>query len=199
MTKKKQLKKPPSKAIKSIQYDLFSQFLANDETNVSNTIEYWERIPKYFLSAQEQNKLRPDKGQPDPYEYEYYIKDKSGNNLPYKVDIQPALIKQKDGKFKAFFPTKSEETIEEVLKKIFTEQNLGIHDSKKVESWVKFSYGMIRSELKNKGCEKKYSQIKHSLDVMSKCVLTVHENGKEIYTGSILQDYCRCRPCRIFN
>ncbi|GFO75930.1 hypothetical protein BPLS_P3421 [Bathymodiolus platifrons methanotrophic gill symbiont] len=187
---KKAVKKPPSKAIKSLQYDLFSQFLAKDESEVSNTVEYWERIPKYFLSAQEQNKLRTAEGLAQLYSYEYKVKDKHGNILPYSIDIQPALIKQSDGKGKAFFPTKAEEIIEEVLKKIFTEQSLGVHDPRKVESWVKFSYSMIRRELKNKGCERKYSQIKHSLEVMSKCVLTVYEDGKEIYIGSILQDYC---------
>lgn len=188
--KKPPSKKPPSKVIKSTQYDLFSQFLANDESEVSNTIEYWERIPKYFISGKEQDKLRTAEGLAQLYSYEYKVKDKKGNILPCSIDIQPALIKQTDGRGKAFFPTKSEEIIEEVLKKIFTEQNLGIHDPKKAESWVKFSYSMIRRELKNKGCERKYTQIKHSLEIMSKCVLTVYENGKETYTGAILQDYC---------
>lgn len=40
MTANKQLKKPPSRTIASIQHDLFAQFLTNNENNVSNTIEY---------------------------------------------------------------------------------------------------------------------------------------------------------------
>lgn len=190
MTANKQLKKPPSRTIASIQHDLFAQFLTNNENNVSNTIEYWERIPKYFISANQQKKLRTSDGLAQSYSYEYTLKDKKGHSLPYKVKIQPALIEQANGKDKAFFPTKAEETIEEVLKKIFTEQQYAIHDSNNVESWVKFSYGMIRKELKNKKCERTYSEIKHNLEVMSKCILTVYENDKEIYTGSILQDYC---------
>jgi hypothetical protein len=183
-------KKPPAKVIKSVQMDLFSQFLANDLSEVSNTVEYWERIPKYFLTAEQQKKLRTPTDHADPYEYEYFLKDKQGNTLPYKLEIQPALIKGANGKYRAYFPTKTEETIEEVLKKIFTEQNYGIHDPKNTESWVKFSYSMIRKELYRMGCGLRYDQIKHGLEVMSKCVLTVYESDKEIYTGAILQDYC---------
>lgn len=182
-------KKPPIQSIKSVQMDLFSNFLSNDVSEVSNTVEYWERIPKYFLSTKEQDKLRTADGLAQFYNYEYLVKNIHGDVLPYKVRIQPALIEQPDGKGKAFFPSGTEEIIEEVLKKIFTEQNSGIHDPKNAESWIKFSYSMIRSELYKKGRGLRYDQIKHSLEVMSKCVLTVYENGKEIYIGSILQDY----------
>ncbi|SMG64601.1 hypothetical protein BMETH_2547473742177, partial [methanotrophic bacterial endosymbiont of Bathymodiolus sp.] len=51
---KKVIKKPPNLPIKSVQHDLFSDFLANDISEVSNTVDLWERIPKYFLSPQEQ-------------------------------------------------------------------------------------------------------------------------------------------------
>jgi hypothetical protein len=173
-------KKPPSIVVKSVQMDLFSQFLANDVSEVSNTVEYWERIPKYFISTQEQEKLRTAEGLAKPYEHEYKLRDKEGQGLAYK----------ENGKYKAFFPTRTEESIEEVLKKIFTEQNHGIHDPKNIESWVRFSYSMIRRELYRMGNGLRYDQIKHSLEVMSKCILTVYEDDKEIYTGAILQDYC---------
>lgn len=187
---KKKLKKPPNQLIKSIQHDLFSDFLTNDKSEVSNTVDLWERIPKYFLSPQEQKNLRTADGLAQSYSQEYILRGKDGEPLPYKVKIQPALIEQPNGNDKAFFPTRSEEIIEEVLKKIFTEQNLGIHDPKNAESWVKFSYSMIRRELEQRGCSKPYNEIKHSLEVMSKCILTVYEDGEEIYTGAILQDYC---------
>ena len=187
---KKKAKKPPEQPIKSIQHDLFSNFLTNNESEVSNTVDLWERIPKYFLNEAQQKKLRTPDGLAQSYTQEYILKDHNGQTLPYKVKIQPALIGQANGNDKAFFPTATEEIIEEVLKKIFTEQNLGIHDPKNTESWVKFSYSMIRGELYKKGRGLRYDQIKHSLEIMSKCVLTVYENGKEIYTGSILQDYC---------
>jgi hypothetical protein len=183
-------KTPPTQPIKSVQFDLFSQFLANDQSEVSNTVDYWERIPKYFFSTEQQGKLREPSGLARSYTYEYKLKNNAGQELPYKVKIQPALIEQPDGTERAFFPTKTEENIEEVLKKIFTEQNHGIHDPKNTESWVKFSYAMIRKELYRMGRGLRHDQIKHSLEVMSKCILTVYEAEREIFTGAILQDYC---------
>lgn len=188
--RKKAMKKPPKAAIKSVQMDLFSSFLSNNLGEVSNTVEYWERIPKYFLTDAQQKQLRTPSGHADPFKHDYVLKNSKGQELNYRAVIQPALIEQPDGKYKSFFPTGTEEIIEEVLKKIFTEQNMGVHDTKNVESWVRFSYSMIRRELYKKGRGLRYDQIKHSLEIMSKCILTVYENGKEIYTGAILQDYC---------
>jgi len=183
-------KKPPSLPIKSVQFNLFAQFVTNDMAEVSNTIEYWENIPKYFLNSKQQDKLRTPEGLAHPYSYHYTLRDNTGNILSYKVKIQPALIEQNDGSHKAFFPSKNEESIEEVLKKVFTDQQCGIHDPEKIESWVRFSYSIIRRGLYEVGSGLKYDQIKHGLEVMSKTLLTVYENGKAIYTGAILQDYC---------
>lgn len=181
MTKRKKPDKtPPKKPIKSIQLSLFSQFLANDISEVSNSVEYWESIPKYFLTPKQITKLRTSDGLAKPYEWEYTVKNMEGRVLPYKAEIQPALIKQENGNYTAFFPTKAEETIEEVIKKIFTMQQYGIHDSQNLESWVRFSYSMIRRELYRMNCGRTYENIKHSLEIMSKCILTVWEGKKEI-------------------
>jgi len=188
--KLKPLKKPPKEAIKSVQMDLFRNFIANDLSEVSNTVEFWESIPKYFLNEKQQQKKREPSGLAKPFDYPYSLRNKAGELLPYKVRISPALIEQSDGNFKAFFPTKTEENIEEVLKKIFTEQNGGIHDPKNLETWVKFSYSMLRKELTRLGCGLRYDQIKHSLEIMSGCVLTVYEDSEQIYKGAILQNYC---------
>ena len=174
-------KTPPSKEIKSIQFDLFGEFLSNDKQKVSNTVEIWERIPKYF-SSRTLEKLRPEKGQPDPYEWEY-IEDKH----KYTVVIQPALIKENGG-YKAYFPTASEELIEEALKKILSDQQYGMHDPKNVETWVRFSLSMIYRELKGRGCTRSRSEIKHSIEVMNKCNVSFLKDGKETWSGAILQD-----------
>ena len=191
-------KNPPNKEIKSIQFDLFGEFHENDKNKVSNTIELWERIPKYF-PARTLEKLRPEKGQPDPFEWEY---TEGGNK--YTVIIQPALIK-KNGSYKAYFPCATEELIEETLKKILSDQQYGIHDPKNTETWVRFSLSMIYRELKKdkekKGKEKKEekdkknkyrtrsrSEIKHSIEVMNKCNISFLKDGKETWSGAILQD-----------
>lgn len=172
---------------KSIQYDLFTQFLVNEsgQTAVSNTVEFWEHIPKYFFTPSTIKKLRTKEGHADPFKWEYTFKDKL-----YSVKIQPALIEDKkhSGKYMAYFPSVTEELVEEALKKIFTDQNFGQHNAKKKESWVRFTLSMIHKELKNKGRERNRSQIKHAIDVMSSCVITLYEESEEIWKGSILQD-----------
>lgn len=174
-------KTPPNKEIKSLQFDLFGEFHDNDKKKVSNTVEIWERIPKYF-PARTLEKLRPEKGQPDPYEWEY-IDDK----CKYTVVIQPALIKE-NGSYKAYFPSATEELIEEALKKILSDQQYGIHDPKNAETWVRFSLSMIYRELKGRGCTRSRAEIKHSIEVMNKCNVSFLKNGKETWSGAILQD-----------
>ena len=106
------LKTPPKKSPKSIQYDLFTQFLSNDDQKVSNTTELWECIPKYFFTPKQVEKLRTSTGHSDPYKWEYTY-----NGLPFIVKIQPALIEGKAGEYKAYFPGVTEELVEEALKK----------------------------------------------------------------------------------
>ncbi len=177
------IKKPPKDHIKSLQLDLFSQFVTNNQSQVSNTIELWERIPKYFFTAKQVEKLRTDKGLAEPYEWKYM---ENGNE--YTVSIQPALIKQKNGSYKAFFPGVTEELMEEALKKILTDQQYAIHDPEKTESWVKFTLGMIQKELKSKGRTRSIDEIKHGINVMSSCLLTFSKEKKELWRGAILQD-----------
>ncbi len=176
-------KDPPSNAIDSLQYDLFSYFVTNNERTVSNTIEFWECIPKYFLTPKQVEKLRPEKGQPDPFKWSYTI-----DGQEYTVVLQPAMIEQKDGSFKAFFPGVTEELVEEALKKILSDQNFGIHDPNKQETWVRFTLSMIYRELKEKGRSRNRVQIKQAINVMSRSVITLYRGKKEIWTGNILQD-----------
>ena len=177
------MKKPPKDPIKSLQLDLFSQFVTNDLSKVSNTIELWERIPKYFFTAKQVEKLRTTDGLAKPYEWTY-----TENGKEYTVSFQPALVKQKQGKYKAFFPGVTEELVEEALKKIFSDQQYAIHDPEKKESWIKFTLGMIQKALKTKGRARSIDEIKHAINVMSSCLLTFSKEGKELWKGAILQD-----------
>ncbi len=184
MKKKKTLmKKPPSVPIKSVQLDMFSQFLTNDESEVSNTVEIWESIPKYFFTPRQVEKIRTPTGHADPYKWEYIY-----NDMPCAVKIQPAQIEQKDGKYKSFFPGITEELVEEALKKIFTDQQLGIHDPQNIETWIRFSLSMIFNELKSRNRSRSRNEIKQAIEVMSSCVITLYNEEKEVWRGSILQD-----------
>ncbi len=183
MSKRKTTKNPPAVPVKSIQYDLFSQFVTNDQSQISNTVDIWESIPKYFFTRHQVEKLRTDTGHADPFKWDY-----STQGIPCAIKIQPALIEQSEGGYKAFFPGVSEELVEEALKKIFADQNYGIHDPDNIESWVKFTLSMIQKELSARGRSRSITEIKHTIEVMSSCILTFYKDGKEVWKGSILQD-----------
>ncbi len=185
MSKNKKLtkRKPPKAPVKSAQYDLFTTFLTNEEGTVSNALEVWDGIPKYFLTGKQQEKLRTDEGLAQSFQWEY-----SYQGRPCKVRIQPALVAQEDGSDKAFFPSVTEELVEEALKKIFTDQQFGLHDPANTESWVRFSLSMISRELKKRGRGRDRNQIKHAIEVLSRCILTLSQDGKEVYSGAILSD-----------
>lgn len=181
--KKTPAKTPPATTVKSVQMDLFAQFVTNDLEHVSNTVEIWESIPKYFFTPKQMEKLRTREGLAKPYTWKYEY-----NNLPCTVKIQPALIEQKDGGYKAFFPGVTEELVEEALKKILSKQQYAIHDPNNAETWVRFTLSMIQKELKARGKSRNRPEIKHAIEVMSSCLLTLYSEGKEAWKGAILQD-----------
>ncbi len=183
MVKRSIQKNPPKEHIESIQLDLFRQFVANDQNKVSNTIGVWENIPKYFFTPKQVEKLRTIDGLAKPYQWKYEY-----NGIPCAVKIQPALIEQKDGGYIAFFPGVTEELVEEALKKILADQRYGLHDPQNVETWVRFTLGLVQKELTARGRNRSRVQIKHAIEVMSSCVITLYKGGKEIWKGSILQD-----------
>jgi len=184
-TKNKNKKKePPDSSIQSVQFDLFKRFISNDMASISNAVESWEGIPKYFLTPRQVSKLRTEAGHADPYKWEYVVNDNSTN----MIKIQPALIEQEDGSYKAYFPGVTEEIIEEALKRIISDQHLGIHDPEKSETWVRFSLSMLYKELKENHHSRSRPEIKHAIEVMSSCILTFYIDKKEVWKGSILQD-----------
>jgi hypothetical protein len=180
---KKTNKKPPALPLHSPQYDLFSQFVTNDPSEVSNTVEVWESIPKYFFTPHQVQKLRTSTGHANPYKWAYKY-----NSIDCEVKIQPALLEQKDGSYKAFFPSVTEELVEESLKKILADQRYGMHDPGNLETWVKFTLSMIQKELTTRGKSRSRNEIKHAIEVMSSCIITLSKEGKEVWKGSILQD-----------
>ena len=106
-------------------------------------------------------------------------------NEAYTVKIQPALIEQKEGSYKAFFPSMTEEVVEEAIKKIFSDLNCRMHNVNKSESWVRFSLRMIYAELKKVGKTRNITEIKQAIEVMSSCLITLYQNNKEVWKGAI--------------
>lgn len=193
----KQTRQPPAESKPNKQYDLF-RTLYGDANNLSNTIELWDAIPKYSASARAQNKLRDSKGNLPVYEQQFeYRPTVEGlpDRIQCKVTIRPASIRNKDGSFTQYYPSTDEELVEEVLKKIFTDQNFGVHSVAPEESWVKFSLYKIQKELQARGKTRSLDEIKRSLEILSlatyELTLEGKTSGKADYTNTILSDMIR--------
>jgi len=182
-TKHGSRKYPPQEVPKSLQMDLFGRFITNDEVEVSNTVELWESIPKYFFTPHLMKRLRTSNGHADPYEWEF-----TNRGIPCKIVVHPVLIKQDDDTYKAFFPGATEELVEEALKKILCDQRYGLHDKKNAETWVRFTLRMIQKQLSTRNRDRNINRIKQALEIMSRCILVYSQNGKHVWSGAILQD-----------
>jgi len=180
------------------QYDLFTTFFGNP-ANLSNTIELWDAIPKYAVNERAQGQIRDEKGHL-PVSTQEFLYRPTVRGLPKeitcKLTIQPASIKNADGSYTQYYPSNDEELLEEVLKKFFTDQNLGQHRANGSESWVRFTLGMVQQELKQRGKSRSLDEIKRSLEILSKAVLTVEFDSQQhvtsakrlVYTNPILSE-----------
>lgn len=180
----------------SPQYSLFASFLG-DKRDLSNTIELWDAIPKYSVTPRIQERMRDEKGRLPVYKhaFEWHPAPKASNPThTCTISIQPASVETPDG-YRDFYPSADEELVEEVIKKIFSDQKYGIHDAPNTESWVKFSLHMIRKELTARGKTRSIDEIKRSIEILSKTVLDVSIEGqggrKTLYTNPILNDLSR--------
>jgi hypothetical protein len=187
----KSASKPPGKPLKSPQYDLFTTFFG-DRTELSNTIELWDAIPKYAVSPRTQNALRSPDNRLPVHEYRFvYAMRRADQRIEStcRVAVQPASIKTKDG-YVDFYPSTDEELVEEVIRKIFADQRCGIHDPGNTESWVRFSAQMIRKELKARGKTRNLDEIKRSIDILRKTIVSLYldDTDEPVYSAPILSD-----------
>ncbi len=189
-------KKAPPAPVKSAQFDLFTSFFG-DSKDLSNTIELWDAIPKYSVSQKQQNHLRDEKGNLPLHDHHFEYRPTGRGQaeaVRCTVTIQPASIRNEDGTVTQYYPSTDEELIEEVLKKIFTDQQYGIHAPGQNESWVRFSLYMIREELKARGKTRSLSEIKRSLEILARSVYAVQIEGpakKLAYENTILSNMTR--------
>ncbi len=186
--------KQPATTTQNLQYDLFTTFFG-DVADLSNTIELWDAIPKYAVSPRTQNALRSPDSRLPVHEYSFvYATRRNGQRIEHacRVAIQPAAIKI-DDTYIDYYPSANEELIEEVIRKIFADQQCGVHDPKNAESWVRFSVQMIRKELKLRSKTRNLDEIKRSIDILSRTHISLYldDNQDPVYSAPILSDVTR--------
>ena len=179
----------PERADPSRQYDLFTTFFG-DRSELSNSIELWDAIPKYAISARKQASLRDEKGRLPVHRQDFqYRANGSDRAATISMRLQPATISV-DGVDRDFYPSANEELLEEVLRKIFCDQQYGIHDVKDYASWVKFTLYMVRKELKERGHTRSHDEVRQSLEILTRCHIEVTMQGhkKALYSASALPE-----------
>ena len=174
--------KPPTKAVisssapklseaafKNQQIDLFQTFLCNtgeERERLSNTIDFWDNIPRYSFSRQAMAKMRTEKGFLDLLKLDFNYK-----GMALKAIIQPARIEDADGTAQDYYPSANEELVEDALRKIAAEQCQGYFDKPNFRCGVVFTLHMLRMELKKMGHARSYQQIILSLNILSGSVI----------------------------
>lgn len=170
------------------QLDLFRSFLCNgvaERDRLSNTFDLWDSVPRYAMSRQHMNKIRKEKGflslQHIAFQY---------RQTPFEVRIQAARIYDEKTKTETdYYPSASEELIEDALRKISAEQNNAFFDKPNYRSGVVFSLYMLREELKKRGHTRSYQEIVLSLSILAGSIIEIRAMGGENGEGFTKSGY----------
>jgi hypothetical protein len=173
-----ELPPPSGEDFTNRQLYLFQKFLANtddDRDSLSNAIDLWDSVPRYSVSRQAMNKVRIQGRFLDKHEMTF-----EHRNHSYTRIISPARITDEDGVDRDYYPSASEELVEDALRKIATEQQAGYFDRPNYRSGVAFTLHMLREEMKRRGHTRSYQEIVQSLNILSHSVIEIrpHATGE---------------------
>ena len=171
-----------------LQLDLFRL----TDVPYTNAFDFYEMIPRFVVGGDKSRYYTPEgriaevRRNPDgtalPVERFYEHQGKG-----YSLDIKPALIKQKEGNYKAIFPGVREEIIETVVFKLAVEKGYFAtyvsDDDAKPENFTLFtSIYEIQRELERQRGAVSYSkpEIKEALEVLQEA--TYHLRSKDADT-----------------
>ncbi len=164
------------------QLSLFQSFLCNSFTErekLSNTVEFWDGIPRYSVTRRQQNTLRDEKtGSLPIFKMEFNYQREA-----FIAEIRPAKISEsgQDGETKAveYYPSNREEIIEDALRKIASRQSYGfIRQFPEEASGVAFSLYELRTELANRGHALSFQEITQSLYILNYSSITIYKKGE---------------------
>src|SRR5262245_60326434 len=106
------------------QLVLFQTLLPEDDPdeNFSNTIEFYDAIPKYFSNPRLMDSMRKDGIYLPRLERDFQHRGET-----YKVTIRPARLTGRDGMDKEYYPGPREELVEEALRKLACDRLNGVY------------------------------------------------------------------------
>lgn len=170
----------------SIQYDLFTTFWGEEKQDQSNSVEFWDALPKFSVHRNKQIELRHENGLLPIHRTEFTFRDQA-----FQLELQPAYLRE-GNRDVGYYPSSDEELIWEVLIKYFADQHHGVHlpDDEPPSSFVRFSLRLLQRELAKHGHKRSISQIRHAVEVLSRSMLIISKAGskKALYRAPILAD-----------
>ena len=157
------------------QLKLF-EFLQPEERSYSNTIELYDFMPKYHWGRTE----RINGKFLESLEREFECR-----GVKYKIEIAPAVIKDRDGVKRYYYPSTREELVEDALRRFATARQGVFLDDR---ASVTFSLYQLQQELKRNGHSYSKDQIKNALLICAKTSITVtNEDGTAILVSNLFE------------
>lgn len=160
---------------------LLFELLGEQHKPYSNTIELFDFMPKFVWGKVEREKAVKSKREILPNLERVF----ECRGVRYKLRIEPASIKGKDGIDRDYYPGKREEIVEAVLRKLAAEgQGVFLDDA----ASVVFSLYQVKQELEKMGHCYSKTEIKEALLVCAKTKLEVTtEDGKTVMISSLFE------------
>jgi hypothetical protein len=159
------------------QLSLFQTFLPDDEDKYSNTIDYYDSIPKYFPNKHMSPMRIQDTFLPN------VTRDFERNGVHVMLTIRPARVSYKDGSFKEFYPSYREELVEEALRKISADRLNGVYLNG--HAGVQFTLYELQKELKMRGHAMNLPDLVESLKICNLASFTIEIKGEKMVQAAL--------------
>ena len=169
--------KPARPEFDNRQLTLFQNFLCNTEQErdqLSNAIDLWDSVPRYSISRQAMTKARITERFLPRHETRFQHR---GN--AYTCIISPARVRDIDGTERDYYPSATEELVEDALRKLASDQEAGYFDKPNFRSGVVFTLYALREELKKRSHSRSYQEIVLALNVLSGSIIEIYAEHPE--------------------
>ena len=134
----------------------FFEILEPENKQYSNTVEIYDFLPKEYLGKA-------------PRVADTYLprldREFECRGVKYRMKLDPARIEDKDGTVREYYPSQREEIVEDCLRKLMVDGGGVFLDD---QASVRFTLYQLQKELQENGHTYSYTQIRDSLEVLTK-------------------------------
>jgi hypothetical protein len=166
---------PPEPDFANQQLKLFQTFLCNtpeQNDQLSNAIELWDSVPRYSVNRKAMSKSRIN-GQ----FLEKHTIDFQHRGQTYTCIVSPARVTDEDGVEREYYPSVTEELVEDALRKIAAEEDAGYFSKAQHRSGVVFTLHQLRQEMARRGHTRSYPEIVQALNILSHAKIEIKPHG----------------------